>query len=397
MTLVVKAALYRDWEHKPLEIRRFSVDQDVATSYAYLQQKLVQIFPLAEADGITVAWIDADGDRIVISSDEELTDAVDQLEGSVFKIHVKTTAGSTEAPKECAWGGPWGHPRAMHRGPFGAYGCGWRGPYGHCLGYSASPASTTQHPTQVPKAPTGEEKEHHPDKDDGSDQQEDTETKKTQSPPTEKPAGPFHPGIVCDGCSGQIFGTRYKCVQCPDYDLCQGCEGKGVHTEHSMVSYEQPVCNPWARWAHGPWGFRQGGLWGMHPSFSRGGQASTHGQQPAKEGAEPMDTQEPSQPASSTEQQQQFFQNLGQLASRFLEPLGLHVSVDSVQKEEEEQSTSAKPNTSSQLPPLYEETLQKLKEMGFEDTEFWLTELVKAKEGSLERVLDSLQPVKPSE
>ena len=53
--------------------------------------------------------------------------------------------------------------------------------------------------------------------------------------------------------------------------------------------------------------------------------------------------------------------------------------------------------TSSELPPLYEETLQKLKEMGFEDTEFWLTELVKAKEGSLERVLDALQPVKPSE
>lgn len=55
-----------------------------------------------------------------------------------------------------------------------------------------------------------------------------------------------------------------------------------------------------------------------------------------------MDTQDPSQPASSTEQQQQFFQNLGQLASRFLEPLGLHVSVDSIQKEEKKESASAK-------------------------------------------------------
>ena len=55
-----------------------------------------------------------------------------------------------------------------------------------------------------------------------------------------------------------------------------------------------------------------------------------------------MDTQEPSQPASTTEQHQ-FFQNLGQLASRYLEPLGLHVSVDHIQKEEEkEQSASAK-------------------------------------------------------
>ena len=55
-----------------------------------------------------------------------------------------------------------------------------------------------------------------------------------------------------------------------------------------------------------------------------------------------METQEPSQPASTTEQQQQFFQNLGQLASRFLQPLGLHVSVDPVQKEDEkEESTTA--------------------------------------------------------
>ena len=38
-----------------------------------------------------VCVVDADGDRIVISSDEELTDAIEQLDGSVFKIHVKTT------------------------------------------------------------------------------------------------------------------------------------------------------------------------------------------------------------------------------------------------------------------------------------------------------------------
>ena len=33
---------------------------------------------------------DSDGDRVVMSSDDELTDALDQFDGTVFKIHVKS-------------------------------------------------------------------------------------------------------------------------------------------------------------------------------------------------------------------------------------------------------------------------------------------------------------------
>jgi len=41
----------------------------------------------------------------------------------------------------------------------------------------------------------------------------------------------IHPFVICDGC-GQtpIFGPRFKCATCPDYDLCISCYNKKVHS-----------------------------------------------------------------------------------------------------------------------------------------------------------------------
>lgn len=36
-------------------------------------------------------------------------------------------------------------------------------------------------------------------------------------------SGAVHHGIVCDVCNTTIVGVRYKCLDCLDYDLCQGC------------------------------------------------------------------------------------------------------------------------------------------------------------------------------
>eukprot|EP00088_Acartia_fossae_P010950 TRINITY_DN15492_c0_g1_i2.p1 TRINITY_DN15492_c0_g1~~TRINITY_DN15492_c0_g1_i2.p1 ORF type:complete len:206 (-),score=23.36 TRINITY_DN15492_c0_g1_i2:71-688(-) len=45
----------------------------------------------------------------------------------------------------------------------------------------------------------------------------------------------IHPGITCDGCEDSVRGYRYKCLVCPDYDLCARCEGEEIHSQHNMV------------------------------------------------------------------------------------------------------------------------------------------------------------------
>jgi len=53
-----------------------------------------------------------------------------------------------------------------------------------------------------------------------------------------------HAGVICDGCSASpITGIRYKCANCPDYDLCQVCETKsGLHDpSHVFLKMARPA------------------------------------------------------------------------------------------------------------------------------------------------------------
>mmetsp|Transcript_14126 Transcript_14126/g.40145 ORF Transcript_14126/g.40145 Transcript_14126/m.40145 type:complete len:728 (-) Transcript_14126:92-2275(-) len=34
---------------------------------------------------------------------------------------------------------------------------------------------------------------------------------------------------LCDACNRRILGTRYKCINCADFDLCADCEAEGTH------------------------------------------------------------------------------------------------------------------------------------------------------------------------
>lgn len=61
--------------------------------------------------------------------------------------------------------------------------------------------------------------------------------------PSDVEAGAMpHDGIVCDVCREDgIFGTRWKCLLCYDYDLCSSCYAGGKHNqEHAFLKLNKP-------------------------------------------------------------------------------------------------------------------------------------------------------------
>lgn len=49
-----------------------------------------------------------------------------------------------------------------------------------------------------------------------------------------------HVNVICDQCDKDIYGFRYKCMECWDYDLCMDCEAKMTHKEHIMLRIPDP-------------------------------------------------------------------------------------------------------------------------------------------------------------
>ena len=55
------------------------------------------------------------------------------------------------------------------------------------------------------------------------------------SEPNEVMNDHVHEGVECDGCEmNPIRGLRFKCLDCPDFDLCEECYNKEVHKHHKL-------------------------------------------------------------------------------------------------------------------------------------------------------------------
>ena len=54
--------------------------------------------------------------------------------------------------------------------------------------------------------------------------------------------GVFHRTVTCDGCMATpLYGMRWKCATCYDYDLCTECYMSDKHSlEHCFLRYDSP-------------------------------------------------------------------------------------------------------------------------------------------------------------
>merc|ERR1719309_1510810 len=142
---------------QPDEVRRFVTDKETVPALATLKKKVEQVFSVLQDRKYTITWEDEDGDRVTVSTDEELQIALTEMSGPVYKLYFAFSVSDMAANNA-----------------------------------EASGAEQLMH-------------------------------------------GEVHPGVTCDGCDGQVRGHRYKCMICPDYDLCARCEVKGIHPGHNMM------------------------------------------------------------------------------------------------------------------------------------------------------------------
>ncbi|XP_078489189.1 sequestosome-1 [Ciona intestinalis] len=89
MAVQCKAYLYNTKPEKPTEIRRFTLDPDVATNYENLYKKVSSVFPALKEVSFSLQWKDGDGDLVWFSTDEELFHALTVRKQDMMKIFIK--------------------------------------------------------------------------------------------------------------------------------------------------------------------------------------------------------------------------------------------------------------------------------------------------------------------
>lgn len=284
MSMTVKAYLIGK-EDCNKEIRRFAVDQDVSTSFEYLQRKVLDVFVGLRTAPFQMYYKDEDGDMIAFSSDDELMMGLALVKDDTFRLFIKQRK---EHKRDSS---PHGIPGFPFTAPHFS-------PPGPC------------HMGPPPMGPPG--------------------PPHMGGPPHHPPPHPMvHPGVTCDGCDGPVAGTRYKCTVCPDYDLCPTCQSKGLHKEHALLPIFHPMANVfewlprgkfWRKMRHCMWAQAQAQNQAQNqpqPGPSRAQQNQDAPENPNENGA-----------TASSQANVEYLKNIGEEVAAMLSPLGIDVDID---------------------------------------------------------------------
>ncbi|GFG32783.1 hypothetical protein Cfor_10350 [Coptotermes formosanus] len=187
-----------------------------------------------------------------------------------------------------------------------------------------------------------------------------------------------HVGVTCDACQKEVEGFRYKCIQCPDFDLCATCESKGLHPEHCMIRLPVPVswrhhfgrrlAHHLAKAAHKggacsglefktghgqsrPFsGRHHGGRRNGGPSWleTLAAYLSDWSNLPGEE--DPQAKRDTAEPSTSKQQESgepmeevhvQYLRNIGQTVATILDPLGIDVDIEVRSKNKDDKTSTA--------------------------------------------------------
>lgn len=199
-------------DDKPKEVRRFGMEQNEVTSFELLKEKIRQVFPVLKRTDLctpefTITWKDFEGDDIIISSNEELLTALTETSDQVRRLYI-----STKNPASGIFGSP----------------------------FEWKPVVIESKRAFCPRA--SNDKSGANDSDDSDDSGEELDDVLASSPGRKRSwhsavraSVKHHPNVCCDGCEKYIAGHRYKCLECPDFDLCPDCESQLMHKDHIML------------------------------------------------------------------------------------------------------------------------------------------------------------------